>query len=137
MVVSAQRVADVVQQRHDDVGLVPPVAVGAGRGLERMFQPADGKAAVVPFQQPQMRQHPFRRVARMLAELARDQLPVFLRAFGHGGEFRPLCRAVKRIVVDVHAVLSRTLKMTTKPIRAAPGRQRGAKTHVTKPPAMG
>lgn len=57
VVVAAQRVPDVVEQGHDDVLLVAPVAVGAGRGLQRMLQPAYGETAEIPFQQAQVVEH--------------------------------------------------------------------------------
>src|SRR5262249_47655744 len=47
MIVSAQRVADVVQEGADDVFFVAAVAVGEGGGLERMSQAVDGEAAEI------------------------------------------------------------------------------------------
>ena len=57
MVVGAQRVADVVEQRHHDIVLALAAAVGAGRGLQRMLEPVDREAAIIAVEQLQMGEH--------------------------------------------------------------------------------
>ena len=57
VVVAAQRVADVVQQRHDHILLVTAVAVRASRGLERVLEAAHGKAPEIAVEQAQVFEH--------------------------------------------------------------------------------
>ena len=47
MVGSAERVANIVEQRHHDIIFTAPVAIGAGCGLQAMRQPIDRKAAII------------------------------------------------------------------------------------------
>ncbi len=58
MIVRGQRVADIVQQRADDIFLVHAVAVRQRRRLQRMLHAVDREAAAIAFEQLQMRQHP-------------------------------------------------------------------------------
>ena len=53
----AERVADVVQQRADDIFLVHAVAMGERRRLQRMRHAIDREPAAIAFEQLQMRQH--------------------------------------------------------------------------------
>ena len=48
MVERTQRLADVMQQRHDDVFLVTAIAQGPGSGLEAVRPPIDGVGLVAP-----------------------------------------------------------------------------------------
>ena len=57
MIVAAERVADVVEQRHHDIGLALAAAMGAGRGLQAVLQPVDREAAIIAVEQLQMGQH--------------------------------------------------------------------------------
>src|SRR3546814_19586375 len=54
MIERAERVADVVEQRHHDIFLVAAIAVRARRGLQAMFEPIDRKAAIIAAEQLQM-----------------------------------------------------------------------------------
>src|ERR1700691_4546597 len=82
MIVRAQRVADVVQQRTAHVFLVAARLVGAGRGLQAMLQAVDRKAAMVAAKQVEMRDEALWQPLREALQLASDQLPVLERAFG-------------------------------------------------------
>src|SRR5664280_1843426 len=56
----SERVADVVQESAKHVLVVAPGALGAGGGLQAVFESIDGEAPVVPTQQPEVIQHPIR-----------------------------------------------------------------------------
>lgn len=86
MVERAQRVADVVEQRHHHIGLVPPVAMGAGRGLEGMFEPVDREPAEIALEQLEVSQHAGGQLLREIAEMTADDVPVLLGAVDHRGE---------------------------------------------------
>ena len=88
VVVAAERIANVVQQRHDHIVFVPSVAMRAGGGLQRMFQPADRETAEIAFQQPQVIEHAIGQSARENPILAADYGPVLRRAFLHLAKFR-------------------------------------------------
>src|SRR4029450_6591613 len=47
MIVGTKRVADIMQQGHDDVGLAFAATMGARCGLEAMLQPVDRKSPIV------------------------------------------------------------------------------------------
>ena len=47
VVIRAQRVANVVEQRHDDIFLCAAIAVRARRGLQAVRQPVDRKAGII------------------------------------------------------------------------------------------
>jgi hypothetical protein len=57
MVVAAERVADIVQERAHHVLLVAPITVRARRGLQRVLESAHRIAAVVLTQHAQVREH--------------------------------------------------------------------------------
>ena len=101
MVEGAQRVADVVQQRHHHVGFVPPIAVRAGRGLQRMLQAVDRKPAEIAVEQPQVLQHALCQPAGKGHVIAGNDRPVFRCAFDHRGELRAVI-AVQLGVGSVH-----------------------------------
>ena len=55
MIGDAENVADVMQQRTDDIFLVPAVAIGERRSLEAPLKTIDGEAAILAREQTQMR----------------------------------------------------------------------------------
>ena len=86
MVEAAKRVADIVQQRADNVFLVTPVAVRACGRLQRVRQPVDREAAIIAVQQLQMvKDAPGEAFVEVPGVLGND-VPVFLRAFQHFAE---------------------------------------------------
>jgi hypothetical protein len=54
VVVGAQRIADVVQQRHDDIAFPAPVAVSARGGLQAVLEAIDRKPAEIAVEQPEV-----------------------------------------------------------------------------------
>src|SRR3546814_11901775 len=56
VVEGAERVADVVEQRHHHIFLVAPVAMRTRRRLQAMRQPVDRKAALTAPEHLQMRE---------------------------------------------------------------------------------
>jgi hypothetical protein len=94
MIERAERIADVVEQRHHDIFLIAAIAVRAGRGLQAMLEPIDRKAAIVAAEQLQMVEDAPAIVRGELLLLARDDVPVFLRPVDHRAEGRMLVRHV-------------------------------------------
>src|SRR3546814_18421890 len=90
MIEGAERVADVVEQRHHDIFLVAAIAVCPGRGLQAMFEPIDRKAAIIAAEQLQMIEDALAIVRRELLLLARDDVPILLRPVDQIG--RASCR---------------------------------------------
>ncbi len=86
VVVAAQGVTDIVQQRADDIFLIPTVTVGARRGLDRMFQAIDRKSAVVTVQQAQVGEDAVGQILGERTEVLGDDAPVFCGSFLHGTE---------------------------------------------------
>ena len=82
VIVRAERIADIVQQRADHIFLVPARLKRAGRGLQAVLQAIDGEPAVVAVEQFEMGDQTIRQLLREALQLTSDQLPVFLRAFG-------------------------------------------------------
>src|SRR3546814_5670808 len=74
---------------HHHIAFVASVAVRAGGGLQRMFEPAYRKTAEVPVEQLEVAKHPIRQATREFAVMAGDDCPIFGRAFGHRSEPRP------------------------------------------------
>ncbi len=89
MVVRRQGVADVVDQRAQHVLLVAPVGFGAGGGLQRVLEPADGEASVVAFEQPELVDHVLSGHRLRQWELADDLRPLLLGGVLEPGEGRP------------------------------------------------
>src|SRR3546814_19916476 len=87
MIEGAERVADVVEQRHHDIFLVAAIAVCPGRGLQAMFEPIDRKAAIIAAEQLQMIEDALAIVRRELLLLARDDVPILLRPVDHRAAF--------------------------------------------------
>src|SRR3546814_17339424 len=54
VVEGAERVADVVEQRHHHIFLVAPVAMRTPRRLQAMRKPVDRQAAIIDSEQPPM-----------------------------------------------------------------------------------
>ena len=90
VVIAAQRVADIVEQRHHDVLLVAPVAMRASRGLEGMLQPADREAAEIAVEQLEMIENPVRQPFGESAVFASDDRPILGGAFLHFAKRRTL-----------------------------------------------
>ena len=86
MVVAAQRVANVVQQRHHHILLVAPVAMRARCGLQRVFEPIDRKAAEIPVEQAEMVEHAIGQALGESAIFAADDRPVFCGTLLHLAE---------------------------------------------------
>ncbi|MCY1436681.1 hypothetical protein D9M71_528120 [compost metagenome] len=87
MVIGAEGIADIVQQRADDVFLVLAILPGAGRGLQGMGQAVDGEAAAIAFQQFQVGEDAVRQVRTVVgAELPADDRPVLGGTVFHVGE---------------------------------------------------
>src|SRR3546814_18823441 len=88
MIERAERVADVVEQRHHDIFLVAAIAVRARRGLQAMFEPIDRKAAIIAAEQLQMLEDALAIVRREFLLLARAAVPILLRPVVHRSEER-------------------------------------------------
>ena len=86
MVERAQRVTNVVEQRHHHIFLVAPIAMRARSGLQAMLEPVDGKAAIIAAQQFQMIEDALAVLRRKFLLLARDDIPIFLCAVDHRTE---------------------------------------------------
>ncbi len=104
MVVAPQRIAHVVEQRHHHIALVAAVAMRAGRGLQRMLEPAHRKAAEIAIEQLEMFEHAFGQVLGEGAVFPADDRPVFLGALLHRAEFRSLGPPVKRLFGHIHRI---------------------------------
>ena len=104
MVVAAQRIADIVQQRHHHILLVAPVPVGARRGLQRVFEPVDRESAEIAVEQPQMIQHAVGDPAGEVPEMRRDDRPVLGRAFLHLAEFGAFGHTVGGLLGHIHCL---------------------------------
>ena len=101
VIIAAQRIADIVQQRHHDIFLVTAIAMRARCGLERMLQPVDREAAIIAVKQTQMGQHALRQRRCKGPECTGNRGPVLGRPLFHGAEFGLRPRNV------IHADLSR------------------------------
>jgi hypothetical protein len=84
----AERVADVVKQRHHDIILRFPAAMGASRGLKRVLEAVDREPAIVAVEQLQMGQDPVGKALGIREEMASDGGPVLGRAVVHAAERR-------------------------------------------------
>ena len=104
MIVAAERIADVVQQGHHYILFVAPVAVRACSGLQRMLEPADGKAAEIAIEKLEMVQHTVRQSLGKSAVFAADDRPVFGRAFLHLAEFCPFGGRMFDVFLNAHRV---------------------------------
>ena len=82
----AQRIADVVQQRADDIFLVFPAFVGEGRGQQRMLQAIHGEAAGISAQQFQMPEDTIGQSRGEGLMTRNNDVPVRLGALLHGFE---------------------------------------------------
>ncbi|MNJ35609.1 hypothetical protein D3C77_303590 [compost metagenome] len=89
VIVRAEGIADIVQQRANHVLLVLAIFPGQGGGLQRMGQAIDGKAAAVTLQQFQVGNDTVRQIGAIVGpELPADDGPVFGGAIFHVGETR-------------------------------------------------
>ena len=87
MIVAAERVADVVEQGSDDIFLIFPAAMGAGRGLQAVLQPVDRETAIIAVEDLEMGQHAVGELAGERHEMRPDDRPVLGGAFVHVAEF--------------------------------------------------
>ncbi len=78
-----QRIPDVMQERADHIFFVAPGLMGAGRGLQAMFEAVDGEPAEVAAEQFEMCDEAIREPSREVRHLPSNQPPVFLGAFDH------------------------------------------------------
>ena len=76
MVPRGQRVADVVQQRADDILLVAAVLLGEGGGLEGMRQAVDGEPTEIAVQQGEVAEDAVGKLPGEPAEVVGDDVPI-------------------------------------------------------------
>ena len=114
VVVAAQRVPNVVQQRTHHIFLVAPVAVRQRGGLQAVRQPVDWKAAAIAIEQAQVVEHAIGQLLRKGPRFGRNDGPVFYRAVGHVREVRVLrhgcllargCRCARHVVPQAQAAV--------------------------------
>jgi hypothetical protein len=86
MVVAAERVADVVEQRAHHVLGVAAVALRPARGLQAMLEPADGIAAGVACEQAEVGEHAVRQLLVVGACVRGDHAPVLGGSVAHLAE---------------------------------------------------
>ena len=106
VIVGAERVADVVEQRHHDIILVSPARWARVAVCSECCEPVDREAAIVAVEQPQMGQHAVGRAPGVGHEMAADHLPVLRRCHRPCCERRRAASCVARLMA-VHADLPR------------------------------
>src|SRR5215470_1578658 len=84
MIHGAQEVADIMQEGGNDELLVAPVAMGTGRGLQRMGQSVHLLAFIAVLELRKGIQNSARQVALEAGEMAEDQVVILLRSLRHG-----------------------------------------------------
>ena len=89
MVERCQRVADVVDERTQNVFVVAVVAFGPGCGLQTVLEPADRETTVVGFERSHQPDDPICYQALRDADLGNDLRPVLGGRFFKRGEARP------------------------------------------------
>jgi len=86
VIVAGERVADVVDERADDVLLVAPVAMCARGGLERMGEPVDRVSAGVTGEERQVTEDAVGQALLEAERVARDDGVIVPRGVHHAGE---------------------------------------------------
>src|SRR5258708_36094491 len=76
MVIDAERITDVVQQRADHIFFVLPIPMRQCGGLKAMREPIDRKTAAIIFEQLQMVEHPVRLCRGKRPKFSTNKFPV-------------------------------------------------------------